>query len=158
MTGFEPAAPCSRSRCATRLRYIPTNRFYSRSEEFCQGERGRCGSGMSCPRRAPGLPSGLTTSPSRSRFDSPAAFHEQLPASPRNPSDGSPAAFLVICLPDRLEIVKSCPHWLPPIWEDHRDINCCKRILKGVKSLLRCILYANPNITAGILILRVYFE
>ena len=28
MTGFEPAAPCSRSRCATRLRYIPKNCFY----------------------------------------------------------------------------------------------------------------------------------
>lgn len=23
MTGFEPATPCSRSRCATKLRYIP---------------------------------------------------------------------------------------------------------------------------------------
>ena len=40
MTRFELATPCSRSRCATRLRYIPTNRFYSGFELFCQGERG----------------------------------------------------------------------------------------------------------------------
>ena len=25
MRGFEPPAPCSRSKCATRLRYIPNN-------------------------------------------------------------------------------------------------------------------------------------
>ena len=41
MTRFELATPCSRSRCATRLRYIPKNLFSIRFEAFCQGER-RC--------------------------------------------------------------------------------------------------------------------
>ena len=41
MTRFELATPCSRSRCATRLRYIPKNLFSSLFEEFCQGGRRR---------------------------------------------------------------------------------------------------------------------
>ena len=41
MTRFELATPCSRSRCATRLRYIPKSIFSSLFEEFCQGERRR---------------------------------------------------------------------------------------------------------------------
>ncbi len=28
MTGFEPAAPSSRTKCATKLRYIPLDAFY----------------------------------------------------------------------------------------------------------------------------------
>ena len=28
MTGFEPATPATRTRCATKLRYIPINCFY----------------------------------------------------------------------------------------------------------------------------------
>ena len=31
-TGFEPATPCAQGRCATRLRYAPTQRLYSASD------------------------------------------------------------------------------------------------------------------------------
>ncbi len=45
MTGFEPAAPYSRSKCATRLRYIPTKAFYSVLPDLCQQDIAelRCG-------------------------------------------------------------------------------------------------------------------
>ncbi len=33
VAGFEPAAPCSQSRCATRLRYTPIDLEFYRSDK-----------------------------------------------------------------------------------------------------------------------------
>src|SRR3569833_3264250 len=38
--GFEPPTPCSRSRCATRLRYSPNRQCYRRGGRATQGARG----------------------------------------------------------------------------------------------------------------------
>lgn len=36
--GFEPPTPCSRSRCATRLRYAPTEHAFTAPEWLTQEE------------------------------------------------------------------------------------------------------------------------
>src|SRR4030067_648064 len=46
-TGLEPATPCTPCKCATRLRYAPTRKFYDiRSRQRCHGKSGK-------PRRLP---------------------------------------------------------------------------------------------------------
>jgi hypothetical protein len=45
MTGFEPAAPSSRTKCATKLRYIPMVRLYGIAHPQQKGAGQTSGSG-----------------------------------------------------------------------------------------------------------------
>lgn len=41
--GFEPATPCTQSRCATKLRHVPKTAQYERSQHFTTGSQPRRG-------------------------------------------------------------------------------------------------------------------
>ena len=55
--GIEPPTPSSRTRCATRLRYTPTRRLYSRASHVAQGASRPCASRPAASRNDP-LPPG----------------------------------------------------------------------------------------------------
>ena len=48
MTGFEPATPATRTRCATKLRYIPIHTYYTQNKRFVKV--------LSSPRKILNLP------------------------------------------------------------------------------------------------------